>query len=121
MIRRPPRSTRTDTLFPYTTLFRSRPSVAAPDFHPKVPTTGGRGTPSHGRGRPFSFPSRRFRCGDGCGPATGASNLAIMKFVPVEAMRSEVGRALWQWYGAQGDDGAWPPKQSFRQIGRAHG
>src|SRR3546814_2725673 len=26
MIRRPPRSTRTDTLFPYTTLFRSSPS-----------------------------------------------------------------------------------------------
>src|SRR3546814_1569713 len=26
MIRRPPRSTRTDTLFPYTTLFRSDPS-----------------------------------------------------------------------------------------------
>src|SRR3546814_2404103 len=39
MIRRPPRSTRTDTLFPYTTLFRShrphdgrrRPRRAAPD------------------------------------------------------------------------------------------
>src|SRR3546814_15466948 len=29
MIRRPPRSTRTDTLFPYTTLFRS---VRAPDM-----------------------------------------------------------------------------------------
>src|SRR3546814_2672785 len=32
MIRRPPRSTRTDTLFPYTTLFRShssRPHIAA--------------------------------------------------------------------------------------------
>src|SRR3546814_16617462 len=29
MIRRPPRSTRTDTLFPYTTLFRS-PRPAAP-------------------------------------------------------------------------------------------
>src|SRR3546814_1684787 len=27
MIRRPPRSTRTDTLFPYTTLFRSRGEV----------------------------------------------------------------------------------------------
>src|SRR3546814_9458545 len=27
MIRRPPRSTRTDTLFPYTTLFRSEPEV----------------------------------------------------------------------------------------------
>src|SRR3546814_3579279 len=32
MIRRPPRSTRTDTLFPYTTLFRShRPSAAPRD------------------------------------------------------------------------------------------
>src|SRR3546814_17016770 len=29
MIRRPPRSTRTDTLFPYTTLFRSRSSATA--------------------------------------------------------------------------------------------
>src|SRR3546814_4291765 len=29
MIRRPPRSTRTDTLFPYTTLFRSRQVEAA--------------------------------------------------------------------------------------------
>src|SRR3546814_13626695 len=29
MIRRPPRSTRTDTLFPYTTLFRSTPVAAA--------------------------------------------------------------------------------------------
>src|SRR3546814_5463567 len=29
MIRRPPRSTRTDTLFPYTTLFRSHEGAAA--------------------------------------------------------------------------------------------
>src|SRR3546814_9173891 len=29
MIRRPPRSTRTDTLFPYTTLFRSRAEALA--------------------------------------------------------------------------------------------
>src|SRR3546814_12604953 len=29
MIRRPPRSTRTDTLFPYTTLFRSDPTQRA--------------------------------------------------------------------------------------------
>src|SRR3546814_18583556 len=36
MIRRPPRSTRTDTLFPYTTLFRSqrRHALAAPEFEP---------------------------------------------------------------------------------------
>src|SRR3546814_2618019 len=32
MIRRPPRSTRTDTLFPYTTLFRSTGEAALPDF-----------------------------------------------------------------------------------------
>src|SRR3546814_19142873 len=31
MIRRPPRSTRTDTLFPYTTLFRSRRAVDGRD------------------------------------------------------------------------------------------
>src|SRR3546814_4695752 len=30
MIRRPPRSTRTDTLFPYTTLFRSRWPIILP-------------------------------------------------------------------------------------------
>src|SRR3546814_18605749 len=29
MVRRPPRSTRTDTLFPYTTLFRSLPQAAS--------------------------------------------------------------------------------------------
>src|SRR3546814_9427378 len=32
MIRRPPRSTRTDTLFPYTTLFRSRCASGAAAF-----------------------------------------------------------------------------------------
>src|SRR3546814_10898307 len=31
MIRRPPRSTRTDTLFPYTTLFRSCDVIVNPD------------------------------------------------------------------------------------------
>src|SRR3546814_5232824 len=36
MIRRPPRSTRTDTLFPYTTLFRSRRRHAAGDHGPQT-------------------------------------------------------------------------------------
>src|SRR3546814_14729048 len=36
MIRRPPRSTRTDTLFPYTTLFRS----SRDDHHPVQPGHG---------------------------------------------------------------------------------
>src|SRR3546814_1902766 len=34
MIRRPPRSTRTDTLFPYTTLFRSRSQDYRSDHEP---------------------------------------------------------------------------------------
>src|SRR3546814_2067898 len=37
MIRRPPRSTRTDTLFPYTTLFRSY--AGAIDLGYKLPTS----------------------------------------------------------------------------------
>src|SRR3546814_10897048 len=48
MIRRPPISTRTDTLFPYTTLFRSLESKSSPfrniDFQPELiyitPTVG---------------------------------------------------------------------------------
>src|SRR3546814_4549075 len=35
MIRRPPRSTRTDTLFPYTTLFRSHRRVPRTRFGPR--------------------------------------------------------------------------------------
>src|SRR3546814_57443 len=35
MIRRPPRSTRTDTLFPYTTLFRSTPTEPTAPTAPK--------------------------------------------------------------------------------------
>src|SRR3546814_1011624 len=40
MIRRPPRSTRTDPLFPYTTLFRSAPySATWPEQHGRPTTT----------------------------------------------------------------------------------
>src|SRR3546814_13960816 len=59
MIRRPPRSTRTDTLFPYTTLFRSND-----DRTQFMPTPGGRGAdpfrPDPGRadsGRPQPAPA----------------------------------------------------------------
>src|SRR3546814_18250492 len=51
MIRRPPRSTRTDTLFPYTTLFRSQPRQAIqPALHlqqggPRQDPLGERGGP----------------------------------------------------------------------------
>src|SRR3546814_6066482 len=43
MIRRPPRSTRTDTLFPYTTRFRSqRRAAAAPAAQPRAARAGPR-------------------------------------------------------------------------------
>src|SRR3546814_6720825 len=49
MIRRPPRSTRTDTLFPYTTLFRSphrRPADRLPD-HPRREAVARQQDPVH--------------------------------------------------------------------------
>src|SRR3546814_16803391 len=50
MIRRPPRSTRTDTLFPYTTLFRSSPPEV--QHEPPDPRPDGRARgPRHPRGR----------------------------------------------------------------------
>src|SRR3546814_4692703 len=42
MIRRPPRSTRTDTLFPYTTLFRSGEAGPSFDLRQHVGDTRGR-------------------------------------------------------------------------------
>src|SRR3546814_3188232 len=46
MIRRPPRSTRTDTLFPYTTLFRSRRQ--ADHQHPRTRRRGHHSQPARG-------------------------------------------------------------------------
>src|SRR3546814_2952752 len=54
MIRRPPRSTRTDTLFPYTTLFRSGPCLCHPVPAPRPAR--------HAEGR------RRGKCAAGCHP-----------------------------------------------------
>src|SRR3546814_20633539 len=63
MIRRPPRSTRTDTLFPYTTLFRSVRSLPRLAVAPH---------PARGGGRPRrSSPARERharRCFPGHGP-----------------------------------------------------
>src|SRR3546814_9313374 len=53
MIRRPPRSTRTDTLFPYTTLFRSREAISTRAPPPIVDETASlrRYTPFEAVGR----------------------------------------------------------------------
>src|SRR3546814_10879239 len=53
MIRRPPRSTRTDTLFPYTTLFRSQGLARhrAGKRRPRRPDRGSRLCADRGRAR----------------------------------------------------------------------
>src|SRR3546814_19264082 len=58
VVRRPPRSTRTGTLFPYTTLFRSR---------------GHRGPRSGGRTRPVPLLHRARRAVPGRAPRAGRS------------------------------------------------
>src|SRR3546814_2418497 len=50
-IRRPPRSTRTDTLFPYTTLFRSRGRTHRASARAGAGRTGDRSGPSRAGGR----------------------------------------------------------------------
>src|SRR3546814_3695746 len=57
MIRRPPRSTRTDTLFPYTTLFRSS--------HPLLREAAQRGQAvlRHGRHLAREFPAEELHAG----------------------------------------------------------
>src|SRR3546814_5341483 len=51
MIRRPPRSTRTDTPFPYTTLVRSSNGRGAPDGPPTGPFRLARGPTARGKRR----------------------------------------------------------------------
>src|SRR3546814_1126463 len=67
MIRRPPRSTRTDTLFPYTTLFRSRavqpPRLSSDADSPR--TSGGRRRHPHAHAVRAGFPTARTHLGGG--------------------------------------------------------
>src|SRR3546814_19021942 len=55
MIRRPPRSTRTDTLFPYTTLFRSGGGQRQPERQPRCSShdlsSSAAAAPEHPSGR----------------------------------------------------------------------
>src|SRR3546814_15000229 len=64
MIRRPPRSTRTDTLFPYTTLFRSR-QIGGSSEQPIIIDAIGCGDPGHGIALPHIILDRRVEKGVG--------------------------------------------------------
>src|SRR3546814_9398435 len=60
MIRRPPRSTRTDTLFPYTTLFRSIVAKILPRRHCAVEVAGINPVPGQHIGREAAMRFRDF-------------------------------------------------------------
>src|SRR3546814_2274044 len=79
MIRRPPRSTRTDTLFPYTTLFRS-----------DVPQASG---PGRG-GRQCGLPAARHEArGRGAGSGAGEAGVDhAAQAVRVRVLRADEGR-----------------------------
>src|SRR3546814_1165517 len=81
MIRRPPRSTRTDTLFPYTTLFRSGP------FEPKVQARVGYYSPCCGKQSCFPYFVQLVQCRDAaertyCGNLSRAT-MATVENVPL--------------------------------------
>src|SRR3546814_19945976 len=65
MIRRPPRATRTDTLFPYTTLFRSSGLLRARAAHVRSPDEKGPGLPPQFGGE--LGPGRQDRAGPRAG------------------------------------------------------
>src|SRR3546814_14474369 len=79
MIRRPPRSTRTDTLFPYTTLFRSVHSVLFIDPLAFCTTVAALDDPSL-RHRPVAI-------------APLGADRAVLLAPSAEARREEIGRA----------------------------
>src|SRR3546814_11912336 len=83
MIRRPPSSTRTDTLFPYTTLFRSKRDAPAPPPATQIAETlavqrrAGRDRPCRPRRavaarQRYHFPARRAGAGAALAPAAAA-------------------------------------------------
>src|SRR3546814_10460612 len=76
MIRRPPRSTRTDTLVPYTTLFRSARQLLFPH--------------RQRQGKPFPARSRRMVPHEQCRPGKWRQG---RRRVSVGMAESEIGRA----------------------------
>src|SRR3546814_12200485 len=90
MIRRPPRSTRTDTLFPYTTLFRSPAHAAHVSFLNRRLFHGRAGT---------SYPSRSARRDDApyrslyIGNIAGAGRYRVPCHIPRRSLNGCFGRS----------------------------
>src|SRR3546814_7043140 len=100
MIRRPPRSTRTDTLLPYTSLFRSTDVPRALSFSSIVgrPFSGGqfRGDARHVRALELGqgqFLRRRTAAAVAAGDGAGAVGRAALELVDLGELRRRVGQA----------------------------
>src|SRR3546814_16953708 len=91
MIRRPPRSTRTDTLFPYTTLFRSAPSCLPCSCYRSRPALSVSSSSSRGWAMPLGTPIARF--GDA---VTGVSALTRLSSDELRLASREIDAGLRQ-------------------------
>src|SRR3546814_14018999 len=96
MIRRPPRSTRTDTLFPYTTLFRSAPILR--DLGP--PEGGDAGSARTRLSTMATFISELIetpvdKCEDvGCGPDERPAHIVSATF-GTHAQNASIATSSW--------------------------
>src|SRR3546814_2721571 len=104
MIRRPPRSTRTDTLFPYTTLFRSCRYADRARQCPHARRLGGGG--SSAAGFVSDRDGRGWRVGKKSGPSTSSG-------------RTEGWHELTRGQGVPGGE-CGHHRVAFGEIGRAH-
>src|SRR3546814_3953367 len=95
MIRRPPRSTRTDTLFPYTTLFRSY--ADSPHTHccmfPAFPGNRTGQLPTRFLGRPQKMLRRKFLKG---AALAGAGSVGVAASLPAPALAQSMPEIKWR-------------------------
>src|SRR3546814_10459772 len=109
MIRRPPRSTRTDTLFPYTTLFRSRQRGTQDRTRRRGSAGLARRRSGEGRADRSQLPPR--------GPADQASDLRRPRIEPrrrVACRGRRLGAARHRRGPSRGPHG--PPPEAFPRV-----
>src|SRR3546814_8957077 len=122
MIRRPPRSTRTDTLFPYTTLFRSERVDRIDDAAAQLVEIGA------GPVAAMLFEGARGktepRCGIGCLQKLRRARCCLLHDVPPSKPGSHtavIDRTGGNWRSTGvGMERLFWPVHFCRQIGRAH-
>src|SRR3546814_7585037 len=95
MIRRPPRSTRTDTLFPYTTLFRSPSHRRFPIGPAPNPCASGGTSRAHNRSRHL-YPAQPLR--------VSASPRELVSWWPLRPLHKPLKRLKQHFYLVQRDD-----------------